>query len=67
MAVKFPITVKITISEKEIADNAKKLFAEILQERMELEDEREFYKDQSEWHRMMLKYRTQQYLLEKVI
>lgn len=55
------------LTDKQIVKNLQDKLAEIKTERDELDELREDYKDQTEWHRFMYKLQIKQYLLEEIL
>jgi asparagine synthetase A len=55
------------LTDKQIVKNLQDKLAEIKTERDELDELRDDYKDQSEWHRVMYKLQIKQYLLEEIL
>lgn len=55
------------MSDSEIVKNIQHKLVEIKSERDELDELRDDYKDQTEWHRFMYKLQIKQYLLEEIL
>ena len=53
--------------DREICLRVESKLVEIMQEMAEMDELRDDYKDQSEWHRFMNKLRIKQYLLEEIL